>query len=152
MNLLGNSKNILMQLVAALICFSFVYIWHGIMPHVFTWSALNFIGILVEKVASCIWHWEPYQRLERSLFSPRGQRRLHAALSAPLYLMSIVSNMYFLLGEEIGPMFLWKALTSWPLGTPTTLFFMFCGAQTSIEVKNWELRKAINALQNPHSL
>ena len=141
-----------MQLLAAIICFSFVYIWHGIMPHVFTWSVLNFTGILVEKVASAIWHLEPYQRFEKSILSPRGVRRLHAALSAPLFLLSICSNMYFLLGEEIGPIFLWKGLNSWPLGTPTTLFFLYCGAQTSIEVKNWEVRQTINALQNQHTM
>ena len=152
MNQVGNTPNILMQLVAAIICFSFIYIWHGITPHLFTWSVLNFLGILVEKVASYIWYWEPYQSIERAFLSPQGQRRLHAALSALLVLMSICSNMYFLLGGKIGHMFLWKAFTSWPLGTPTTLFFLFCGCQTAIEVKNWEIRKAINAIEKQHEL
>ena len=152
MNLVGNTQNILMQLLGAIITFSFVYIWHGIRPHLLTWSGLHCTGILVEKVASYIWHWEPYQNFERSLLSPQGQRRLHAALSAILVLMSICSSMYFLFGEDIGPIFLWRGFTSWPLETPTTLFFLYCGCQTSIEVKNWELRKAIDALEKQHTL
>ena len=147
MNVLGQSRNLLMQLIAAIVCFSFIYLWHGIMPHVLIWSALNFIGILVEKLASAIWHTETYQRLEKSLFTARGQRRLHAALSAPLFMMSICSNLYFLLGKDIGQVFLTKAFTSWQsFGTPTILFFLYCGAQTSIEIKNWEVNNAISAL------
>ena len=78
--------------------------------------------------------------------SPRGSRRFHALISAPLFLMSIISNMYFLLGKDIGHMFMWKGFTSWPIGTPVLLFIMYCGAQTSIEVKNWEIRKELNKL------
>ena len=151
-NQAGHTPNIIMQLVAAAVCFSFIYIWHVITPHLFTWSVLNFLGILVEKMASRIWQWESYQNVERALLSPQGQRRLHAALSAQLVLMSTCSNIYFLQGKNIGHLFLWKAFTSWPLGTPTTLFFFFCGCQTAIEVKNWEIRKAISALKKERKL
>ena len=54
-------------------------------------------------------------------------------VTAPLFLLSIASNMYFLLGEEIGNVVISKCFT------PTVLFFMYCGAQTSIEIKNWEI-------------
>ena len=88
---------------------------------------------------------------QMSLLSPKGQRRFHALISAPLFLMSIISNFYFLFDEDdkIGKIFLEKGFTSWPIGTPVLLFFMYCGAQTSIEVKNWELRKKIEESNTP---
>ena len=79
-----------------------------------------------------------------SLLSPKGQRRFHALISAPLFLMSIIGNFYFLFEDDkIGKIFWEKGFTSWPIGTPVLLCIMYCGAQTSIEVKNWELRKEI---------
>ena len=54
----------LSQLFGATCCFSFVYVWHGIMPHVLIWSFLNYIGIVAEMLAKEIWHNEMYQRFE----------------------------------------------------------------------------------------
>ena len=95
----------------------------------------NFTGVIFFKKMSTF----PF--FQKSLMGPRGQRRFHALISAPLFLMSIISNFYFLMGKDIGYIFLVKGFTSWPIGTPTILFFMYCGAQTSIEVKNWEIRR-----------
>ena len=80
------------------------------------------------------------------MLSPKGQRRFHALISAPLFLMSIISNMYFLMGKDMGHILMTRGFTSWPIGTPLLLFFMYCGAQTSIEVKNWEIRKELRKL------
>ena len=77
--------------------------------------------------------------LQEKYFGPKGQRRLHALISAPLFLLSINSNFYFLMGSEIGNIFMKNGFMSWPIGTPIILFFMYCGAQTSIEAKNYEL-------------
>jgi len=85
---------------------------------------------------------------QKSILSPQGQRRWHAALSAPLFLMSLISIQYFFMRGQIGHIFLIKGFLSWPVGTPTLLFFMYCGAQTSIEVKNWEIRKQMASLDN----
>ena len=60
--------------------------------------------------------------------------------------MSIISNMYFLMGKDMGYVLMTRGFTSWPIGTPVLLFFMYCGAQTSIEVKNWEIRKELEKL------
>jgi hypothetical protein len=50
------------------------------------------------------------------------------------------------MGDHIGSIFMQRGFGSWPIGTPTILFFMYCGAQTSIEVKNWEIRKEMAKL------
>ncbi len=147
---ISGRNSLMFQLLAAIVCFAFVYIWHGIMDNILRWSLLNFAGIVLETLARAIWKWEPYNKLEKSFLSSRGQRRWHALLSAPLYLMSIVSNMYFLFGLEAGHVFMSKGFTSWPWGTPTTLLFMYCGAQTSIEVKNYEIWRELDKLSHEH--
>ena len=84
-------------------------------------------------------------------FFSRGRRRLHAIAAAPLYLLSIISNMYFLIGLEAGDIFLKRGFNSWPWGTPLTLFFMYCGSQVSIEMKNWEIWKELAKLSDEHT-
>ena len=132
---------IVAKLLASIICFIFVYIWHGLIPNILIWSILNFIGITLENLGKHTGKLEKYQILEEIILSPIGIRRLHAALSSILYLLSIVSSMYFLIDENAGNLFMDCAFNSWPFGTPLILFFLYCGAQTSIEVKNWEIRK-----------
>ena len=36
-------------------------------------------------------------------------------------------------------------LESWPWGLPSILFFLYCCSQTSIEVKNFEIKRQIMA-------
>lgn len=143
--IMGSKKPLWKQLLAATLCFTFVYVWHGVMPHILVWSILNYVGILAETVARAINKTKTYQDIETSLLSPRGKRRFYALLSAPLFMMSILSNFYFLMGADAGWIFVSKTVTSWPIGTPVILFFMYCGAQTSIEVKNWETRQKLLA-------
>ena len=148
---MGKRTGVIYQLFAATICFSFVYVWHGIMPNVLRWSVLNYVGIVTETAGRSISKNEVYQKLEKSLLSPRGRRRLHAAVGAPVFMLSIISNMYFLIGLDAGNIFMNRGFNSWPWGTPVTLFFMYCGAQTSIEVKNWEIWKELAKLSDEHT-
>ena len=59
--------------------------------------------------------------------------------------------MYFLIGLEAGDIFLKRGFNSWPWGTPLTLFFMYCGSQVSIEMKNWEIWKELAKLSDEHT-
>lgn len=151
MPVMGKKSGVLNQLFAATVCFSFIYVWHGIMPNVLKWSVLNYIGIVTETAGRTLWKNEMYQKMEKSLLGPRGRRRLHAVAAAPLYLLSIISNMYFLIGLEAGDIFLKRGFNSWPWGTPLTLFFMYCGSQVSIEMKNWEIWKELAKLSDEHT-
>jgi hypothetical protein len=61
--------------------------------------------------------------------------------------MSLLSNFYFFMGTNVGDIFVKHAMATWP---PLLLFFLYCGAQTSVEVKNWEIKKkmALNSAKN----
>lgn len=145
----GNRGNRLwMRLLSSMVCFLFVYIWHGIVEHVMIWSLLNNFGIIVENVGRTIGKNKTYSDFESSILSPQGIRRFHCMLGAPLYMMSILSNFYFFMGTFVGHHFVVRGVTSWPIGTPTILFFMYCGAQSSIEAKNWDLRKKLQSVQH----
>ena len=155
---IGN--NLFCKLSASALTFSFIWIWHGHdSPHVQIWSLLNFLGITLEASARAISVIPTYQRVEvrlsridirihfcivlsfqRLLLSPQGRRRFYSLLGGPLFQMSILSNFYFFMRKDLGDYFLWTTWTSFPIGTPLLLFFMYCGAQTSFEMKNWEIR------------
>ena len=92
-----------------------------------------------------------FMKIHIIFYFSRGRRRLHAVAAAPLYLLSIISNMYFLIGLEAGDIFLKRGFNSWPWGTPLTLFFMYCGSQVSIEMKNWEIWKELAKLSDEHT-
>eukprot|EP00096_Caligus_rogercresseyi_P011085 TRINITY_DN4261_c0_g1_i2.p1 TRINITY_DN4261_c0_g1~~TRINITY_DN4261_c0_g1_i2.p1 ORF type:complete len:521 (-),score=57.10 TRINITY_DN4261_c0_g1_i2:452-2014(-) len=139
--LLGSRRDLFSKLLASAISFGFIYVWHGVMEHVLMWSALNFIGITIESLAKSICRTEAYQCLESRWLSPRMERRMHALLSSPLFLVSIISNFYFFMGKNNGDLYFSRIISSWPRGTLSTLFFMYSGAQTSLEVSNWEHRK-----------
>jgi len=143
---LGESTSLLARLCASAVCFSFVYVWHGTMDFVLIWSCLNFIGITCEGLARAIGRNSTYQYWETSFLGPLAVRRFHAVLASPLLAMSSLSNFYFFTGTEVGHIFVRRVcLESWPVGLPTILFFLYCCSQTSIEVKNYEIKRQILA-------
>ena len=87
-------------MIGSIVCFSYVYVWHGISKKVLIWSLLNFLGITVEAVARALAANPQYRRLEDKL-SGQMMRRLHALLSAPLLIMSCLSQFYFFAGTRV---------------------------------------------------
>ena len=81
MPIMDKKSGVMYQVFASTICFSFVYLWHGLKPRILIWSVLNYIGILIETIGGALWKNESYQKMETSFLSPRGQRRLHAAVA-----------------------------------------------------------------------
>merc|ERR1712179_339951 len=118
--------------------------WHnGLCPHL---ELPQLYGITCEGLARAIGRNTTYQSWEASCLGPLAVRRFHAVLASPLLAMSSLSNFYFFTGTEVGHIFVRRVcLESWPVGLPTILFFLYCCSQTSIEVKNYEIKKQILA-------
>ena len=114
------------------------------MDHVLLWSIFNYLAVMTEMAASSLQKHPKYNNLEKKFLTPRGRRRFHAVLGAPLFVGSVLANFYFFMGSQVGHYFVYRALNSWPVGTPTIMLFAYIGAQFSIEVKNWELHRDIN--------
>eukprot|EP00092_Neocalanus_flemingeri_P032713 GFUD01035582.1.p1 GENE.GFUD01035582.1~~GFUD01035582.1.p1 ORF type:complete len:532 (+),score=158.44 GFUD01035582.1:59-1654(+) len=143
---MGEATSLLARLCASAVCFSFVYVWHGTMDFVLIWSCLNFLGITCEGVARAVGRNTTYLQWESYCLGHQAVRRLHALLASPLLVMSSLSNFYFFTGLEVGNIFVRRVLLeSWPWGLPTIIFFLYCCAQTSIEVKNYEIKRQIMA-------
>ncbi|XP_040568715.1 protein-cysteine N-palmitoyltransferase Rasp isoform X1 [Lepeophtheirus salmonis] len=137
---LGERRGLIPRLMASAVSFGFIFVWHGVMDNVLVWSALNFFGVTFESLARHITKLESFQRFQSTWLSPRWERRIYAFLSSPLFCISIISNFYFFMGKSNGDIYFYRVYKSWPIGFFTILFFMYSGAQTSIEVTNWEKR------------
>ena len=65
---IGARSGFWVQLFGSTMCFSFVYLWHGTMPHVLIWAFLNYVGIVCESLTKAIWQTEFYQIIEVHTF------------------------------------------------------------------------------------
>lgn len=90
----------------SMICFIFVYIWHGEEDYVFCWAALNFISITIESVGRTFFSNPKVKEKLKSRMSSENILRLQCLLSAPLHYFSMVSNYYFIgMGMDIGKVY-----------------------------------------------
>ena len=64
--------------------------------------------------------------------------------------MSMTSQMYFLMGVDVGNLLVRKLIAPLSIALPTMLFFTYCGAQTSFEIRNWEVRAKDPRFGHPH--
>lgn len=136
--LCGHKRTLLYKMFASLMCFSFVFVWHGVHMSVFIWSLLNFLGISLEAICTAIGNTQAFNLFQNKLLSPPNVRRFHALIASPLFAMSAVSNFYFFGGVKVGSVFMKQFYQgSWSV-IFTILFFSYCMSQVSIEVKNWE--------------
>ncbi|KAL1501940.1 hypothetical protein ABEB36_007167 [Hypothenemus hampei] len=122
---------------ASLLCFSFVYAWHGIEDYIFVWALLNFCGIFIEHFAEVV-----FVHFNLKLYVNAGNlQRLKCAFAAPLLAMSAVSNFYFFAGLDIGNAFAHKFISEPIFNQFMVLFVLYCCGKVSIECRNIQARK-----------
>lgn len=93
------------RLIASFLCFTFVFLWHGLEMNIFIWALLNFIGLTIESIGKSIGRSKQFYKMQNKYLSPRNFKRLHCILSSPLLAMSAISNFYFFGGQIIGDIF-----------------------------------------------
>ncbi|KAK2587477.1 hypothetical protein KPH14_003181 [Odynerus spinipes] len=129
------SKEYHRKLFASFLCFTFVFLWHGMQINIFTWAFFNFIGLNIENVSRVIGSTKEYNEIQRKYLSPSNIKRFNCALASILLAMSAISNFYFFAGQEIGNIYIHRLLTdSWST-TLLLLFFLYCCCHVSIEMK-----------------
>ncbi|XP_011688362.1 PREDICTED: protein-cysteine N-palmitoyltransferase Rasp isoform X2 [Wasmannia auropunctata] len=129
------------KLFASFLCFTFVFIWHGIQINIFIWTLLNFIGIVIEDIGVSIGKSKQYHKIQNTYLSSKNTKRLNCILASPLLAMSAISNFYFLGGQDIGNIFIQNILYGSWKNLLVLLFFLYCCCQVSEDVKSWELRR-----------
>ncbi|XP_015431321.1 PREDICTED: protein-cysteine N-palmitoyltransferase HHAT [Dufourea novaeangliae] len=125
------------KVLASFLCFTFVFVWHGMQINIFIWAFLNFIGLNIESLMKLVGKSKYCSNIQRKHMSPRNVRRVHCALASPLLAMSVISNFYFFAGEEIGHIYVYRILHDMWYSTFVLLLFLYCCCQVSTDLKNW---------------
>lgn len=64
-------------------CYAFIYIWHGTTVHIFLWTGLNWVALMLENL----------------IYGNIKDLRLQGLANSPVIILSMASNMFFL-GES----------------------------------------------------
>ncbi|XP_076281734.1 protein-cysteine N-palmitoyltransferase Rasp isoform X2 [Lasioglossum baleicum] len=129
------------KLLASFLCFTFVFVWHGMQTNICIWAFLNFVGLNVENFMKLIEKSKYCANIRERYMSPTNARRVHCVLTSPLLAMSVISNFYFFAGEEVGHIYVYRILNDMWYSTIILLYFLYCCCQVSIDIKSWESRE-----------
>lgn len=124
------------KIVSSFFCFFFVYIWHGIEPYIFIWSALNFLGVTLENIFHHIYEAKlKHSKIVKNV-NEADLRRITCSLAAPLLAMSAISNFYFFAGKAVGDIFLDKGISESSANQLILLLLLYCCCNVSTEMRN----------------
>lgn len=101
-----NLSKMTYKLIASFATFSFIFMWHGTVWNIFVWSALNYIGILLEYSAKAVSVTKTYKKFKENVLKTDAMEvRFTALLCGPLLALSAISNFYLFGGSEVGDLF-----------------------------------------------
>ncbi|CAK1602132.1 unnamed protein product [Parnassius mnemosyne] len=94
------------RLIASLATFVFIFMWHGTVWHIFIWSILNYLGIILEHVGKELSRHRMYEWFKINILkTDKIEAYFIALLCTPLLALSAISNFYLFAGTEIGNLF-----------------------------------------------
>lgn len=129
------------RMMGAAASFAFVCSWHGMDSAVVVWCTLNFVGISTELLMEVIRNRNSWKKIEGTFFGGMRLQFLRAAVSAPHFLFSMFSCMFFLSNVDIGLVFFRRIICGYPIPLVPTLLVMYCGCHVSIDIMDWEVKK-----------
>lgn len=111
-----------------------IALWHlPLTPALITWISLNIINSFIEIWAKALGKMDFWARFQEKI-SRSNYLRLLALLSLPLFLLAIMSNIFFLSGnEQVGYEFLKRILNNTNSYTFYILITLYCGANVSLD-------------------
>ncbi|KAK2175409.1 hypothetical protein NP493_734g02048 [Ridgeia piscesae] len=136
----GSRHGLLRQIIASFLCFVFIFVWHGMNYGILIWTILNYLGILLEAMASQVSTIPSVKAFERRLLSPTNSRRMRAFVTIPSFAMSIFSGFVFFGGAEVGPIYYNKIACYGP-GIVAVIVVLYTSIQSSIEIAIFEAEK-----------
>ncbi|XP_066295054.1 protein-cysteine N-palmitoyltransferase HHAT-like [Branchiostoma lanceolatum] len=138
----GSRKGLLWQLLGSAACFTFVCYWHGGHDNIVMWSVFNWAGIVAESLGTALIKTNT-AKTYLNTHSLRNQRRMKAAMFAPVATLLIINNLVFVGGRQAGSVYFHKLLTSnFPVGTLGLLFSMYCSVQLIFELERLFYKKS----------
>lgn len=135
----GSRGGITRQFLGSVLCFSFVYYWHGSEYYAFLWTVFNFIGVTVEAIGAKLMTLQKVKDIQTEYLSPRGVRRLQALAIVPLYVMSAFTAFCFFGGSLVGYTFYQRFIyNGGPENWAAVFGLLYCCIQVGMEVKRRE--------------
>nr|XP_021501118.1 protein-cysteine N-palmitoyltransferase HHAT-like [Meriones unguiculatus] len=98
----GSQRGLLGTLLSTAMTFAFVSYWHGSHEDLWSWAALNWLGVTVESGARRLLEKPRVRETLARFLSPPARRRLHALLASCATSMLILFNLVFLGGIQVG--------------------------------------------------
>ncbi|XP_071963238.1 protein-cysteine N-palmitoyltransferase HHAT-like [Antedon mediterranea] len=121
------------QLIGSLLCFIFVFYWHGLEEHIFYWALFNWVGVVIETIVNQVSKTEKAKSFKLNL-SGASLRRVTAVFSVPGYIALSLANLLFLSGISMGYIYFERLIiTSFPIGPLVLLLLYYCMIQLILE-------------------
>ncbi|KAK7107295.1 protein-cysteine N-palmitoyltransferase HHAT-like [Littorina saxatilis] len=138
----GSRAGLFRQVAGSVLCFAYVFYWHGAEYYLFLWCVLNFIETSLEQMGAWLEKTAIVKRVLYDRLSPAGVRRVRAVMSVPVFLMSVFAIFYFFGGTESGLVFLRKLLIRIPWGSLVVfVVLVYCAIQNAMEVERLGMAK-----------
>ena len=111
------------QIAASFLCFACVCLWHRGIDHIIVWCCINLASVVIERF------------LNDSDFMKRHMA-MKSVVSAPLFAIMIISNIFFLSNYHLGEEFIRRIFLSpsFSLFVPL-MFIMFAGCYVSFDLE-----------------
>ncbi|CAM1292119.1 Uncharacterised protein g330 [Pycnogonum litorale] len=134
----------LAKLLSSSACFSFIFIWHGASKRIFVWSFFNFLGIAIENLMNFIIRCDISRQIAQRI-SKASSRRLKAFFVMPIFVMSCISEVFFLVNYKAGIVLFRKIfVTGFPTVTLNVAFIFYCASHVGLIVLEWFTKKSSN--------
>lgn len=125
------------KLIASLSTFIFIFMWHGTVWNIFVWSALNYIGIVLEYSGKAFSETDKYKVFKQKILrSDKMEIRFIAFLCVPLLALSAISNFYLFAGSEVGDLFFGLLKQPTLYNCMIVGVSLYCCCQVSIALKD----------------
>lgn len=85
---------------ACLVSFTFIYLWHGYFMFLFAWVSLNLVLLFLEQLQRV--QMDKYRATLEQSIGVLNVQRLNAIIGSQLVLPSIITNLMFIGGPDIG--------------------------------------------------
>uniref|UniRef100_A0A2H8TZR4 Protein-cysteine N-palmitoyltransferase Rasp n=2 Tax=Melanaphis sacchari TaxID=742174 RepID=A0A2H8TZR4_9HEMI len=130
------------KLTRSFMCFTFIFIWHGLSWEVFLWTLFNFIGITLETLARVFGKTSYYLHYVKRNLSDSNERRFLAFITSPLTMLSAISNFFFFGGIDAGLSFFEAIflLNTW-IENIIIIIIFYSMCQISIEFNHYKKSK-----------
>lgn len=124
----SRSSGNLRKIFAVFLTFAFIYVWHGYFLAILAWSALNGLGILLERGVIILQRSRAYQSWIARRLSSNNLNRLDGVIGTHLLILAVIANFFFLANYNVGVLFLKRTYASGVisyLGLSTSLLFIY---------------------------